>query len=377
VTTSTRIASAGQALVAGVRRALDTVGSVVLNVVMGLIQLAEGKPVLPAGSTVTVRTSALTLTLPGGGTRTVEANWYFPNNGVTPTRLIYLQHGFGAVGAMYSYTAAALAEQTNSIVVTPTITSNFLDPDAAWLGGTPMQQAVANLFAGDRQALTKSASAAAGYAVTLPTSFVLVGHSAGATLVMGAAADMVGAAEFADLAGVLLLDGVDLNNTIPAALQKLSGPNYITVEDISSVRYVWNRYGLLGDELQAARPGDVNGVMLVGGRHIDSLQGGNPILQFAEYLVAGFSQPKNVDAVKTLAVGWINDMFAGTHTGVYPASGQSVQISTPRGTATAVGLPFTSTTTDPATWWDGIADLILNVIMRIAVYEPLNGSGAA
>jgi hypothetical protein len=46
----------------------------------------------------------------------------------------------------------------------------------------------------------------------------------------------------ADLAGVLLLDSVDVNNTVPTALQKLTGVNYRPVLDISSERYVWNMY---------------------------------------------------------------------------------------------------------------------------------------
>jgi hypothetical protein len=83
---------------------------------------------------------------------------------------------------MYSYAAATLAEQTNSIVVAPSLTSNFFDPDAACLGGTPMQQAVADLFVGNRSALTESASAAAGYEVTLPTRSSLPGtHSVAAS----------------------------------------------------------------------------------------------------------------------------------------------------------------------------------------------------
>ena len=139
---------------------------------------------------------------------------------------------------MYSYTAATLAEQTNSIVVAPSLTSNFFDADGAWLGGMPMHQAVADLFVGDREALTESASAAAGYEVTLPTRFVLAGHSLGGSLVMGAAGDMVDNdnAAIADLAGVLLLDSVDVNDTVPMALQKLTGVNYRPVYDISSER---------------------------------------------------------------------------------------------------------------------------------------------
>ena len=355
---------------------IDFVGSIALNVVMGLMHAFDGAPVLPAGSTVTVRTS--TLTIPVAGGRTVQADWYFPDDdGETPTRLIYLQHGFGASGPMYSYTAAGLAEQTNSIVVAPSLSSNFFDADAAWLGGTPMQQGVADLFVGDREALTESASAAAGHEVTLPARFVLAGHSLGGSLVMGAAGDLVGTSAFDDLAGVLLLDGVDVNNSVPTALQKLTGANYRPVYDISSERYVWNMYGKVGDELEAARPGQFNGVMLVGGRHIDALQGGNPLLQFAEYLFAGFSQQQNVEAVKTLAAGWVNDMFAGTHDGIYGAPQQNIPISTAAGTATAVVFPFTSTQRVQATPYDGISALILNVLQSFFVYEPLAGAAAA
>jgi hypothetical protein len=355
---------------------INTVGSIVLNVVMGLIHTFDGAPVLPPGSTVTVRTS--TLTIPVAGGRTVQADWYFPDNGETPTRLIYFQHGLGASGPMYSYTAATLAEQTNSIVVVPSLTSNFFDADGAWLGGTPMQQAVADLFVGDRQALTESASAAAGYEVTLPTRFVLAGHSLGGSLVMGAAGDTVDNGAIADLAGVLLLDSVDVNNSVPTALQKLTGANYRPVYDISSERYVWNMYGKVGDELAAARPGQFTGVMLVGGRHIDALQGGNPFLQLSQYLIAGFSQPQNIEAVKTLAVGWVNDMFAGTHDGIYGAPQQSIPIDTAAGTATAIVLPFTSTQRVQATPFDGVLNVVLSFLAQnVFVYEPLAGRADA
>jgi pimeloyl-ACP methyl ester carboxylesterase len=340
---------------------------------MGLIHTFDGAPVLPAGSNVTVKTS--TLTIPVAGGRTVEADWYFPHDGETPTRLIYFQHGLGASGPMYSYTAATLAEETNSIVVAPSLTSNFFDADGAWLGGNPMQQAVADLFVGDRHALTESASAAAGYEVTLPTRFVLAGHSLGGSLVMGAAGDMIDNGAIDDLAGVLLLDSVDVNNTVPTALQKLTGANYRPVYDISSERYVWNMYGKVGDELEAARPGQFNGVMLVGGRHIDALQGGNLLIQLSQYVIAGFSQPQNVEAVKTLAVGWVDDMFAGTHHGIYGAPQQTIQIDTSAGAATAVVLPFTSTQTVQATPFDGLLNVLLTFLAQnVFVYEPLAGA---
>jgi hypothetical protein len=116
---------------------------------------------------------------------------------------------------------------------------------------------------------------------------------------------------------------------------------------------------LVDDELEAARPGRFNGVMLVGGRHIDALQGGNPLIQFSEYLVAGFSQPDNIEAVKILAVGWVNDMFAGTHDGVYGAPQEAIQIPTTAGTATAIALPPTSAEPVQGTPFDWLFRLIL------------------
>jgi hypothetical protein len=133
-------------------------------------------------------------------------------------------------------------------------------------------------------------------------------------------------------------------------------------------------YGLVGNELEAARPGQFNGVMLVGGRHIDALQGGNSLIQTSEYLIAGFSQPQNIEAVKTLAVGWVNDIFAGTHSGIYGAPQQSIQIDTSAGTATALVLPFTSTQTVQATPSDAVMSVVLNFLSQnFFVDEPLVG----
>lgn len=347
---------------------VNVVGSVVFNVVGAALQVFSGSPVLPPGSNVTVRSS--TLDMPGTN-QTVRADWYFPEDPDSATGVIYLQHGFMATGPMYSYTAAYLAESTNSIVVAPTLSSNLFDPNAEWLGGEPMQQSVADLFADDRPELTASASAAAGHPVTLPSKFVLVGHSLGGMLVTGAAGRTVDNGAVDDLAGVVLLDAVDTHNDMPEALDALSGANYRPVLLISSERYVWNRNGGVADELQAARPGEFNGVMLVGGRHIDAMEGGNAILQFAEYLVAGFSQPQNTEAVKTISAGWINDMYAGTEITGTPQ--ERIEIPTSAGTATAVVLPFTSTESVQATPWDGLVGPLLDALFPYAVYEPLAG----
>jgi pimeloyl-ACP methyl ester carboxylesterase len=349
---------------------VNIVGSLVFNVVGAALQVFSGPPVLPPGSNVTVRTS--TLEMPGTN-QTVRADWYFPEDPDSASGVIYLQHGFMATGPMYSYTAAYLAEETNSIVVVPTLSSNLFDTRGEWIGGAPMQQSVADLFADGRPELTASASAAAGHPVTLPTKFVLVGHSLGGMLVTGAAGRMVDNGAVDDLAGVVLLDAVDTHNDMPEALEQLKGANYRPVLLISSEPYVWNRNGTVGQELQTARPGEFNGVMLVGGRHIDGLQGANPILQFAEYLIAGFSQPQNVDAVKTISAGWINDMYHGTDSGVHGAPQERIEIPTSSGTATAVVLPFTSTDPVQATPWDGLVQPLLDALFQFAVYEPLAG----
>lgn len=349
-------------------RPVDRVGGVVLSLVMGLGHLVDGPPAVPADSTVTPRRS--TLVVPVAGGRRVEANWYFPDSTTEPAGLIYLQHGFMASAPMYGYTAAALAERTNSIVVAPSLSSNFLLRSAAWLGGTPMQVAVADLFVGNRDALTASASAAAGHAVVLPTEVVLVGHSMGGALVMGAAREMVENGAAADLAGVVLLDAVDVNDAVPSGLQQLSGANYRPVYDISSERYVWNMYGKVGDELAAARPGEFTGVMLVGGRHVDAAQGRNQLLQQAQYLLTGRSQPSNVEAAMILATGWVGDMFAGSHAGIYGTPGQTLSISTPAGAATAVALPFPSDDIVEATPFDAVLATVLNTLQSYFIYEP-------
>ncbi len=347
---------------------VNVVGTLLFNIIGAAMHVISGPANLPPGSNVTVRTS--TLTLPNSG-QLVRADWYFPDEVDDSTRLIYLQHGFMATGPMYSYTAAYLAEHTNSIVVAPTLSSNPFDAHGNWLGGAQLQQSVADLFAGDRAELTESASAAAGHHVTLPDSFVMVGHSLGGALVSGAAGYTVNNGAIDALKGVVLLDGVDVTGTtVPEALATLSGDNYRPVYDVSSERYVWSLHGAVGDILEQARPGAFNGVMLVGGRHIDGARGGNPLLQFAEYVIAGFSQPQNSAASDVLAAGWINDMFNETQTsGIYGDPREELPVPTGAGTATAVVLPFASPDSVVATPWDGIAEVILTVVFGLAGYD--------
>jgi pimeloyl-ACP methyl ester carboxylesterase len=250
----------------------------------------------------------------------VPADWYIPDSAEPPTRLIYLQHGFLAQGPWYSHTAAALAEQTNSIVVAPSITSNFLSCDACWLGAPPMQQAVANLFEDDNTALADSALAA-GYTGPIPDRVVLVGHSLGGGLVAGTAGYMAHNGTADRLAGVIMLDGVGLDDTMTSSLEKF--PDCIPIYQLAAPKYFWNQFGVGTDALLEARPDRFIGVTVVGGSHVDSMRGGNPLIQFSQELVAGYSRQENAAAAQMLMVGWANDMFARQDDGIYPTPARS------------------------------------------------------
>lgn len=348
-------------------------GSLAFDLIGAFVKIFTGPPQLPPGSTVTVRTS--TLEIADG--RRVTADWYFPEGDTPPERMIYLQHGFLAIGPMYSYTAAYLAEHTNSVVVTPTLTSNPFAADGIWLGGDPMYRAVADLFTGDREALNASA-AAGGYTVrygpdaVLPDAFVLVGHSLGGGFVAGVAGHYARAVtangEANHLAGVISLDGVPPRDDIVGdSLEALDASGaYVPFFELHAPTNYLNSTSNITQALAAGRDGRFHGVELDGGVHMDSMLGGNPIIQLAAYVVAGFPQPQNPPAAQQLMAGWINDMFAeridattgacagAACTGTYGPAGTTVEIPTGKGraTATVLGTPAaTLRSIVPASLW--------------------------
>jgi pimeloyl-ACP methyl ester carboxylesterase len=306
-----------------------------------------GPPVLPPNSTVTVRSSSLVLECgcDDGDTIEVPADWYVPEveeGEDPPDQLIYLQHGFLAQGPWYSHTAAALAEQTKSIVVAPSITSNFLASDACWLGASPMHEAIAGLFDDGNTALADSALAA-GYVGPIPDRVVLMGHSLGGGAVAGAAGFMADNGTTDRLAGVVMLDGVPLNGTAAESLGKEALAD-IPIYQLAAPTYFWNSFSVGTNALLEARPDQFIGVTLVGGSHVDTMRGGNPLIQFSQQLVSGFSKPQNVAAAQVLMVGWVNDMFVGAGPedptfGIYGQPGQTITIDTAEGQAAAVVLP--------------------------------------
>lgn len=321
---------------------IRVIGTIVFNLYGVATRLLGGPPILPANSSVTVRSSTLVLNCgcDDGDTIEVPADWYIPKTEEgepPPDRLVYLQHGFLAAGPWYSHTAAALAEQTNSIVVAPSITSNFLAADACWLGAPPMHEAIAGLFTDGNTALADSALAA-GYAGPVPDRVVLMGHSLGGGAVIGTAGYMATNGSIDRLAGVVMLDGVPLADGAAESLAQVPGD--IPIYQLAAPRYFWNQFGVGSAALLQARPGQFVGVTLVGGAHVDAMRGGNPLIQFSQQLVSGFSTRQNVAAARMLMVGWVNDMFAGNQNeGIYLEPGEEFSFDTPAGEATAVALP--------------------------------------
>lgn len=343
---------------------INVIGTLIFNLYSLATRVLGGPPVVPPGSTVTVRQS--TLHIDCGDGYDVPADWYTPATGPEPpTRLIYLQHGFLASGPWYSDTAATLAEQTNSIVVALSLTSNFFACDACWLGAAPMQQAVADLFLDGNTALADSAQAA-GYTGEMPDRVVLVGHSLGGGLVAATAGYMVDNCTIDRLAGVVMLDGVGMNDAVPVGLAKV--PDALPIYQLSAPSYFWNQFGAANDALVQARPDRFVGVVLAGGSHVDAMRGGNPVIQFAQQLLAGFSRPQNVEAAKILMVGWINDMFACTEDddGIYAEPGEEILIDTPAGQATAQALPSSLT---KASLWNLLQPFV-SAGMGFFIFEP-------
>jgi acetyl esterase/lipase len=300
----------------------------------------------PATNGVTgVKVGHSTLTIPVNGGFNAPADWYFPtqaDGSVQANGVIWLQHGFLADKAFYSALATKLAKDTNSIVVAPTLPSfPQLACGGCTLYGVPMQKAAATMFLGERSALTISANQA-GYQGLLPEDFILAGHSAGggwSSSVGGYYVDDLSPGDDNHLLGVVMYDGVNMNDTLPQAIASLDTLD-IPVYQIAAPAQMWNTFGTTTDELLQLRPDQFDGVVLVNGSHVDAMLGSNPVIDFSAQLVTKRSPPGNTSAVDTLSTGWINDFYVGAgpdapQYGIYGTAGQPIIM----GDASAVVLP--------------------------------------
>jgi len=291
-----------------------------------------------------------TLDIPCGPTTySARVDWYFPAQDaagtVDPQGMIWVQNGFLANSGFYTALATNLSANTNSIVVVPTITSNPFSCFGCWLNGPSMQAGAASLFTGNRQALLDSAVAAGYVGAGLPDPFILSGHSAGGGFAAATAGYFINnpQANIPDLKGVVMFDGVPGIGVLSSVAPQLRANN-IPIYQIAAQNQIWNVWGSGTNELVATNPGGFNGVVIYHGSHVDSMLGGNPIVDFFAQLVTQFSPPGATQAVYTYADGWINDMYSGTApygppypapSPLYPAPNQPVQVYP----AFAYGLP--------------------------------------
>jgi len=321
------------------------------------VAAAPPDPMLPtiANGVTGVQIGHSQLAVPGGlfGS-TVDADWYFPTQAdgtVDAQGVIWLQHGFGATNTFYSALAQQLAQNTNSIVVAPTLSSFPLTLSGGCLICSSTQDAAAAAFLDPNRTALVNSAVAAGYTGNtseLLGKFALAGHSAGGGFATAVASDYVNSgtdAQDANLIGVVMYDGVS-NGVIDgsfasqvAALDAANKPIY----QIAAPAQSWNLFGATTNALAADRPGDFIGVVLQDGSHVDSMLGVNPLFDFVLQLVTKRVPDGNTTANYTLSTGWINDMYSGItptsasalQQGLYAAANQQIVM----GSALAYGLP--------------------------------------
>ena len=157
-----------------------------------------------------------------------------------------------------------------------------------------------------------------------------------------------------NMVGVLLYDvsntgGAKKGSALSNALDNL--PATIPVLNITAEPAPVNLFGDANPLLAEKRPGQFNGIQLVGGAHSDAFRSSTlfGIPQVLVSLLFGASTPENVEAVHVLTQGWLTDMYerrvynAETRTGIYGTPGDPgeviVDIPTDAGLARGYVLP--------------------------------------
>lgn len=237
-----------------------------------------------------VRTGSSSLAIPCGVRGYVtSADWYFPTQAdgrVSANGIVWLQRGEVHDAAAFAALATRIAGQTNSIVVTPTISAFKLPTrPGCFLGGAVMQQAVAAMMDGGRGALAISASAA-GYEGVLPEKYLLVGQRLGGGFAAQVAALTVDNGAAANLLGVVMIDGLANPDQFAASLAKVDSLG-VPLYQIASPPQAANEWGRTTEQFATLHPDQFIGVQLDEG--------------------SGF------DAAITFATGWINDMYSGSY----------------------------------------------------------------
>ncbi|UGT56361.1 alpha/beta hydrolase [Nocardia asteroides] len=249
-----------------------------------------------------------------------DAAWYLPVG--IPRGLVWLQHGFARSGAHLSDLATDFAER-GYLVFVPSLpflelrgcTLQNLGDNTGFLGH------VAELFADPARILATGLADAARHSgretPDLPGDLVFVGHSAGAEAVAYAADHLrrTAATTWARMRGVVLLDPVPsfLGDNTDRALAGLADTG-VPVLTVAAAPSVCNSFGAGTAAVQAHLRGPFVGVRLPHGAHTDAEGASSDLLGTA---LCGQPDPRDVDALSALAVGWTDDFIAGTTTPAY------------------------------------------------------------
>lgn len=262
--------------------------------------------------TYPVKRTEVDLAIPCNGTTTVKADWLIPQD-VTPTGLIWLQHGFARSKGNVVDVAQTVAAR-GWIVVSPSL-SGF---GSCAINTTAVQGGIASLIAGSTgagsalEASYDAARAKVGVGpANLPANVALVGHSAGgalATVVGGTLASNASATVRDRLKGIVLLDPVEnADGGMAGALPKLTGKKVLTISGPDSS---CNANSSGTKALLPTRTGFA-GVRLPSGCHCDAEAGST---DGTCTIVCGSPKAANVSALKELAADWVSDMLAGKTT---------------------------------------------------------------
>ncbi|MEV0247577.1 alpha/beta hydrolase [Nocardia sp. NPDC050712] len=256
-----------------------------------------------------------------------EADWYFPVE--QPRGLVVLLHGFGAGKGQYRELATALAAD-GELVVIPTLQAvdprgcavSSLIPNTAYLGS------LAEVFTDSdalRRAFTEAATRAGRTELQLPEHLVLIGHSAGADVALGAAAQLVGnhPDTFGRLSGLILLDPVPgLDRTATGRALAALAPTGLPLRTIATPPSLCNNGpdGVLA--LRRALPGRSLGIELSTGSHVDALGTDDAGVAMAAGLLCGQITEPNAAITRSFTTAWTRDELTATPSPeFYPGGG--------------------------------------------------------
>ncbi|WP_207947122.1 hypothetical protein [Actinomadura sp. 7K507] len=260
-----------------------------------------------------------------------SADWYFPSG--TPKGLVWLQHGFVRANDHVADLAGEYASE-GYLVFAPTLPS-------AHIFGCTLQNIgnntdflgnVADLFGkashpNDKlgRSLAKAKAEAGRPDVTMPSSMVFSGHSAGGEAVTYVA-DKVRTgypSAWTGLRGLVLLDPVKsfIGSNLVTGLRGVDGTGR-QIRTISAPDGTCNNSGSGTDAVQAEVNDPFVGVRLRNGAHTDA-EGSST--DSVGTIACGTPKAPNITALQTFAVAWAKDAFNGTQTPGYLPGGAYYQ----------------------------------------------------